>query len=320
MHALSTLFAPPEFRNGYLERIKALKSLLGLASELQALLDSDELNQALIKATELSELGITLGTMLDADPHQASLFANTGNNKHELEARMLARRLLKHDGDNIRLTMPETIAALTSWARMAVNKWAASRRLNAYRIRFFSACLVAVTLLSGIYFAGDYALSLHARKIEMARLSQFDVDLASPNHTRPSHFKVGGLLLPEREGERYWCWGLGPRTLIAFVLQEPQQITVSGALHNPIAGQVATFNGNGTLQSFPCELSRTWPQADTEFTFTFNGIQGLNTLSIEFTDWNHKNSAFAPNDPNQYAVAFQRLSLTTSKLKTDAGQ
>lgn len=320
MHALLTLFAPSEFRHGYLERQKALASLLGAASELQALLDSDELDQALSKAIELGELGVRLGTMLDADRDQAPLLKEKENNKHELEARMLAQRLLNHLNGNIRLTMPETIAELTLWARNAVHKWATSRRLNVFRMRLFAACLVAVTLLSGVYLAVDYAIDLHSRKIERARLSQFDVDLASPRHIRPPHFVVGGLLFPETDGESHWCWGLGPRTLIAFVLHEPRQITVSGSLHNPIAGQVVTFNGNGTLQSLPFERSPTWPQADSVFTFTFNGVQGLNTLSIEFTDWNHKNSVFAPNDANQYAVAFQRLAITTSALKTNADQ
>lgn len=320
MHNLLTLFAPPEFRHGYLKRKMALASLLGAASELQALLDSDKLDQALSKAIELGELGITLGTMLDADCDQATHFAVKKNSNHELEARMFAQQLLNNHDGNIRLTIPETIAALTQWARKAVRTWAASRRLNVYRVRLFAACLVAGTLLSGIYFAVDYAANLHSRKIEMARLSQFDVDLANPHHIRPPDFKVGGLLLPESDGESHWCWGLGPKTLIAFILHEPRRVTVSGALHNPIAGQVATFNGNGTVQHFRFERSPAWPQADSEFTFIFNGVPGLNTLSIEFADWNHKNSAFAPNDPNQYAVAFQRLVVTTNTLQTNAAQ
>lgn len=317
MHALLKFFAPPELLQEYLERKNALTSLLGAASELQVLLDSDELDQAAIMAVKLGELGIMLGTMLDADRDRASQLGGMGNTNHELEAKMLAQRLLNHD-DNIRLSMPETIAALTLWARQALRAWATAQRLNSYRMRALAVYFLGIVLLAGIYHAVDSAANLHFKNIELERQSQFTIDLANPGYSLPPHFKVGGLLLPESDGAFHWCWGLGPRTLIAFVLQKPRQVTVSCAIHNPIAGQTVTFNGNGTHQSFSIERSAPWPQANSEMTFTFNGVQGLNTLSIEYADWNHKSIAFAPDDPNQYAVAFRRLELTTHKLTPDA--
>lgn len=317
MHALLTLFAPPELRQEYLERNKTLKSLLGTASELQALLDCNELDKAAIKAVELGERGITLGVMFDADRDRASQLGDMGNNKHELEARKLAQRLLNHH-DDIRLSMPETIAALTLWARQALRAWATAHRLNSYRMRALAVYLVGIMLLSGIYCAVDFAANLHFKNIELERQSQFTVDLASPGHILPPHFKVGGLLPPEIDGALHWCWGLGPKTLIAFVLHKPLEVTVSCTIHNPIAGQTVTFNGNGALQSFTIEHPAPWPQANSELTFTFKGVQGLNTLSIEYAEWNYKNIVFAPDDPNQYAVAFKRLELTTHKLTPNA--
>jgi len=318
MHALLTFLAPPKLRQGYLKKKKTLESLLGAASESQALLDCDELDQAIIKAVELGELGITFGAMLDADRDRVSQLGGMENHKHELEARMLAQRLLNHHGDSIRLSMPNTIAALTLWARQALRAWATARRMNSYRMRALAVYLVGIVLVAGIYFAVDSAVSLHSREIELERQSQFTVDLASPGYSLPPHFKVGGLLLPERDGALHWCWGLGPKTLIAFVLQKPLEVTVSCTIHNPIAGQTATFNGNGALQSVTIEQPAPWPQANSKLTFTFKGVQGLNTLSIEYTDWNYKNTVFAPDDPNQYAVAFQRLELTTHKLNPNA--
>ncbi|WP_027192230.1 hypothetical protein [Fundidesulfovibrio putealis] len=320
MHPLLTLFAPPELRQGYLERQKTLESLLNAASELQALLDCDELDQATIKAVELGELGITFGARLDADHGQAPHLVGMGNNKHELEARTFAQRLLNHHDDNIRLSMPETISTLKLWARQALRAWTTARHLNSYRMRALAVYLVGIVLVAGIYFAVDSAVSLHFKKIELERQSQFTVDLASPGHILPPHFKVGGLLPPERDGALHWCWGLGPKTLIAFVLHKPLEVTVSCTIHNPIAGQTVTFNGNGALQSFTIEHPAPWPQANSELTFTFKGVQGLNTLSIAYADWNYKSIVFAPDDPNQYAVAFKRLELTTHKLTPNAGK
>jgi len=320
MHPLLTLFAPPELRQRYLEREKTLESLLGAASELQALLDCDELDQATIQAVELGKLGITLGAMLDADHDRAPQLRGMENSKHELEARMLAQRLLNHHDDNIRLSMPETIAALTLWARQALRAWATVRRMNSYRMRALAVYLVGLVLVAGICFAVDSAISLHSKKIELERQSQFTVDLASPGYRLPPHIKVGGLLLPESDGAHHWCWGLGPKTLIAFVLQKPLEVTVTSTIHNPIAGQTVTFNGNGALQSFTIEQPAPWPQANSELTFTFKGVQGLNTLSIEYADWNYKSIVFAPDDPNQYAVAFQRLELTTHQSTPNAGK
>lgn len=306
-----TLSAPSELRQEFKELKSKLSAILKGASEVRALLDADELSRAKDMAAALGDLAIEFGSALDASSRTERHAGDAALNECERTARTFAQALCNPD-DAMRLSMPETLAGLTAWSRRALQAWG-KERLNIYRRRTLTAVLLAVACLAGIYAAADHVAALHSRKIERERASHFDVDLARPGHNLPSHFKVGGLLLPESDGSHHWCWGLGPKTLIAFVLQEPRQITVSGTLHNPIAGQIVTFNGNGTLRTYTLDRTHTWPQADFEFTFTFTGEPGLNTLSIEYGDWNHKSNSFAPNDPNQYAVAYQKLLLSTQK-------
>ena len=99
-------------------------------------------------------------------------------------------------------------------------------------------------------------------------------------------------------------WALGEQTKFSFILPEAMDLQFDLSAQSPIENQSIELLFNGQRQDrLDTLLSR------QSKTYLLKAQAGLNTLELNYADWNHNISSFAPNEPRQLSVNFTVLRL-----------
>ena len=187
------------------------------------------------------------------------------------------------DGDDawLRLTLPDRLHAVLLWLgerRRSAYAALGEGRRQALRLAVGTLVLVLVCGLA----AWGRAL-WRAREVRLAKLarSTFVADLIAAPEALPPHFKVAGLLSVERGDGHVWRWGVGPRTVVAFVLETPRTVRLTLRLSNPVPDQVLTIAANSEKSTLSLPQARPWMARQDAFSLQFPGVEGLNAIVID---------------------------------------
>ncbi|KHK01877.1 hypothetical protein [Desulfovibrio sp. TomC] len=252
--------------------------------------------------------------------------------RFEAEARVLRQALAAHspelsppprglfvidgpavDDHALRLTLPDRLHEAMVWLagrRRQALVILGERRRRALRLAAGALCLGLVVAVGAggreVWRARQQSLAREAR-------ATFAVDLFDATKPLPPDFKVAGLLGLEREGGRHWRWGLGPRTVVAFVLPLPRTVRLTFRVNNPVPGQALTVTANGAVTVLPLPKAQGWMEGEEACDLTFPGQVGLNSITIDYKAYNQFGVAFAPGDPTGYAAAFTAFAIATEQ-------
>lgn len=121
--------------------------------------------------------------------------------------------------------------------------------------------------------------------------------------TTPQMLPLEGKATTENKDFR---WALGPSTRINFNSDKLQSLEVTMDFFNPIEGQglEVSFNGS-TVQN----LGLLHQGTHMKLSFYVKAIPGLNHLTLNYKDWNGKETIFAPDDLRPIALLFRELEL-----------
>jgi hypothetical protein len=122
---------------------------------------------------------------------------------------------------------------------------------------------------------------------------------------RPSNaLDFEGLSAVEHAGGESWRWGEGPRTALAFLLQEGRPLHLDITFYASSDSQRVVERINGR------EVAAFGPRRDGVFVadIAFDGKPGWNTIEFLCDFWNGKDGLwFAPKDPRAMSVRWTRL-------------
>jgi len=217
------------------------------------------------------------------------------------------------DDHALRLTLPDRLQAVMSWLRQRRRAALAALGDGRRRLRRLARLAVGLVLAAGLVVGGRHAWLAYAHHLELAARSDFAVDLVAAPEALPLDFKAAGLLSVERDGDHVWRWGLGPQTMLAFVLYEPRRVRLTLRCNNPVPGQTITVSANGKQATWELPEARPWMAGQDDFSLTFDGVVGLNSVVIDYRRFNQSGVAFAPADPTNYAAAFTAITLATER-------
>lgn len=216
------------------------------------------------------------------------------------------------DEHALRMEMPERLHAAMSWLGKRRRETLEALRGHSRAFYFLRGCLV-LALAAMLAFGGRAVWKAAVHRQELAALSDFDVDLLAAPDAVPRDFKTAGLLSVERGEGHVWRWGVGPRTVLAFVLYEPRVMRLALRLSNPVPGQTLTVTTNGQETSWQLPQAKPWMRDQDDFSTTFTGIVGLNTVLVDYRLYNQHGMAFAPDNQTPFAAAYTEIRLTTRR-------
>jgi hypothetical protein len=224
-----------------------------------------------------------------------------------------AWNVLADDDRALRLALPDRLQAVMSWLgrrrRAALAALGDGRR----RLRRLARLAAALALAACLVAGGRHAWLAYAKRAELAARSDFAVDLVAAPEALPPDFRAAGLLSVERDGDHVWRWGLGPQTVLAFILHEPRRVRLTLQCNNPVPGQTIAVTANGRQAIWELPEARPWMAGLDDFSLTFDGVVGLNAVVVDYRRFNQSGVAFAPADPTNYAAAFTAISLATER-------
>jgi hypothetical protein len=296
-------FATPQARAAASLR-RAAAALDRRRAGLEHLLDADDMAAAREAAAQFAAEARTLrqtlaGHVAETLPPPAALA--------DLES-------LEPDDRTLRLRLPDTLQALMVWLagrrRQALAALGEGRR---QAVRLAGATL-GLGLVLAVAAGGREVWLWRQQSLAREARAAFAVDLLREAEALPPDFKVAGLCSLERQADgRVWRWGVGPRTLVAFVLPLPRTVRLAFRVNNPVPGQVLTVTVNGAATEFPLPTAHRWLEADEAVGLTFPGQAGLNTIAVDYKAYNQHTMAFAPADPTGYAAAFTAFTIATEQ-------
>ncbi len=217
------------------------------------------------------------------------------------------------DDSALRLTLPDRLQAVMSWLGRRYRAALAALGDGRRRARRLARLAAGLALAACLVVGGRQAWLAYAKRVELAARSDFAVDLVATPEALPRDFKTAGLLSVERDDGHVWRWGLGPQTALAFVLYEPRRVRLTLRCSNPVPGQTIVVTANGKQAVWELPEARPWMAGLDDFSLTFDGVVGLNSVVIDYRRFNQAGVAFAPADPTNYAAAFTAITLTTQR-------
>jgi len=287
-----------------------LSRMLCACRDTRNLLDANELDAAAAHADSARELAVEYGRVLAGAAEHLAGKPGSILGRLAGEGLPLSRRVVEVEG-NPRLDVPEALFSLQKWAERCHRLWMRESGYRVFRLRSVAASL-GLAMAVAVCGLGVFRIFTHFENERlMEARSRFEVDLVRPAEPLPAQIRIGGMLGPERDGRGSWRWGTGPQTLIAFVLEKPRPVSVVLEACNPIPSQVLRIDGNGKKLVVPIPDAHAWLEKSAGVSFTFDGVKGLNVLSISYDAWNLHGAAFAPDDPAPYAVAYTRMVIST---------
>jgi hypothetical protein len=184
----------------------------------------------------------------------------------------------------------------------------AERKKLASQVRRFHRALWAVLAAFVFTAAAILAAPSLQRAWKDFRQENFIHDFVALT-SEPSNLRVSGALGPEKEAERRWRWGVGPRTVITLELKKPSPVRLDYAVSNPLEGQELTLVVNGEVLARHTGLPAVTGMAQSlRESVRFQGRAGVNSIVFEHPQVNRFNFV---QDDTPYAVAFLELTLAT---------
>ena len=182
----------------------------------------------------------------------------------------------------------------------------AERKILAGQVRRFHRAvwiaLVACVFTTAAVLAAP-SLQRAWQDFQQANFAHDFVAMAS----EPPNLHISGVFGPEKEGERRWRWGSGPRTVITLELKKPGPVRLNYAVSNPLEGQELALVVNGEVLARHMDLPVVTGMAQSlRESVRFQGRAGLNSIVFEHPLVNHFDFV---QDDTPYAVAFLELSL-----------
>ena len=226
---------------------------------------------------------------------------------------LAALERLDPDDRTLRLTLPDTLQPVMVWLagrRRQALVVLGERRRQVVRLAAWAFCLGLVVAAAA---GGREVWRWRQQSLEHEARATFAVDLLDAASPLPPDFKVAGLLSPEQKDGHRWRWGVGPRTVVAFVLPLPRIVHLTFRVNNPVPDQQLTITANGAAAMLPLPKAHRWMEGEETFALTFPGQVGLNAITIDYKAFNQSGMAFAPGDPTGYAAAFTAFAIATEK-------
>ena len=167
---------------------------------------------------------------------------------------------------------------------------------------------VAITPL--VIVAAALAMNFHSITDRMYSRTFIDLFKKQRDATNYKTAGFGSLELDGRNNTPF-VWGIGPTSVICVDLPQNTRLRMQSSFERPMSALSIRYVVNGLQASVYNPTDAAGGMSGQSHAFEFEGVQGLNIIEVQYSEWNGRNMKFAPDDPRLLTVAYRSFSIMT---------